>query len=76
MDGISFCPFRQNINVQTTEFTEPVTFRGQVQVQQLTAPVTFTGTVKDLELLEACREGANLKRGRIPVSMARFLLAC
>jgi hypothetical protein len=61
MENISFCPYRTSINgtwsnVQTTQFSQPLTFQGAVQTTQHTAPVTFTGTSKDLELLEACKE--------------------
>jgi hypothetical protein len=77
MENIAYCPYRVNINgkwtnVQTTQFTPPVTFSGSLQTSQLTAlqttqltalqttqftaPMTFTGTAKDLDLLEACRE--------------------
>lgn len=75
MDGISFCPYRQSINtthwsaVQTTELSDPVTFVSNVEVQQITDPVTFTGTTKDLELLEACKEGhdgSGVKKGKVP----------
>jgi len=42
--NISFCPYRTNIDwstIQTTHFTQPV---------------TFTGTPRDLQLLDACKE--------------------
>lgn len=59
MENVSYCPYRTSVNwanVQTTQFSEPVTFSGEVQVTKLTPPVTFTGTSKDLEFMESCNK--------------------
>lgn len=56
--NVLFCPYRTSVNwanVQTTHFSEVVTFKGEVQVTKLTAPLTFTGTPSDVELLESCK---------------------
>lgn len=67
MENVSFCPYRTGVNwatVQTTQYSEPVTFSGQVQVQQLGPPATFTGTPSDVELLESIKEGQNAKESK------------
>lgn len=71
MENVSYCPYRTSVNwanVQTTSFTQPVTFSGKVQVTQLTAPVTFTGTSSDVELLEGCKEKPDLSKGKCSFS--------
>jgi hypothetical protein len=64
MEGISYCPYRVNINgtwtnVQTTRFTPPETFSGTLQTTKITAPITFTGTPSDVALLAACVENSD-----------------
>ena len=64
MDQVSFCPYRTSVNwanVQTTQFTQPVTFEGKVQVTQYSAPSIFTGTPSDAELLEAWKDKVDPK---------------
>ena len=56
MANIQFCPYRTQVtydpsSIQTTQF--------EVQTSKFEDPVTFTGTAKDLELLEACKEGVD-----------------
>lgn len=67
MENVSYCPYRTSVNwanVQTTPFTKPVTFSGEVQVTQFTPPVTFTGTSKDLEFMESCKDKPDLAKGK------------